>query len=187
MYNDAHISLIGYVATQPDLKQTRSGVPKMTMRVGWTPRRMDRETGEWKDEATSFLSVHCYRKMAENTANCLRKGDPVVVQGRISVREWQDDHGIRHNSVEVDANSVGHDLNRGIATFHRVRPQTGMTAMEYKTAREGESTGQDDTIQAELAAGAAASGNGGELASDMFDEAAVSALADEAAAAATPF
>jgi len=186
MYNEAQISLSGYVATQPSLKETRNGVPKVTMRVGWTPRWMDRDSGEWKDAATSFLSVTCYRKMAENTANCLRKGDPVVVHGRMSVREWEDGNGVRHNTVEVNAISVGHDLNRGIATFHRVQPQTGMTAMEYRAAEEGLPAGQDGEAGGGFAtgtAGVAGDGPGDEL----LDKATVSALADEVAAAATPF
>jgi single-strand DNA-binding protein len=182
MYNEAQISLSGYVATQPSLKETRNGVPKVTMRVGWTPRWMDRDSGEWKDAATSFLSVTCYRKMAENTANCLRKGDPVVVHGRMSVREWEDGNGVRHNTVEVNAISVGHDLNRGIATFHRVQPQTGMTAVEYKAAGEGQD-GEVGGGFANGAAGAAGEGPGDE----MLDEATVNALADEVTAAATPF
>lgn len=187
MYNEAHISLNGYVATQPALKTTRNGVPKVTMRVGWTPRWMDRDAGEWKDAATSFLSVTCYRKMAENAANCLRKGDPVVVHGRMSVREYEDSNGVKRNAVEVDANSVGHDLSRGIATFHRVRPQTGMTALEYKATEEGVSAGQDDEPDAEFADSAASMTDGGRPGGEMLDETAVSALADEVTAAATPF
>src|ERR1700728_2771436 len=49
MINEAHISLSGYVATQPALRWTRTGVPALNMRVAWTPRRMDRVTGEWID------------------------------------------------------------------------------------------------------------------------------------------
>jgi single-strand DNA-binding protein len=187
MFNEAHISLTGYVATQPALTHTRNGIPKMTMRVGWTPRRIDRDTGEWKDDPSSFLSVRCYRKMAENAANCLRKGDPVVVHGRLSVRDYEDNNGVKRKAVEVDANSVGHDLNRGIATFHRVRPQTGMTAMEYKAAEEGVSAGQDNEADAEFADSAAGMPEDGQPGGEMLDETAVSALADEVTAAATPF
>jgi len=142
MFNDAHISLNGYVASQPNLSETRTGIPSLTMRVAWTPRLMDRVTGEWKDAGTSFLSVRLYRKLAENAATCLRKGDPVIVRGRFFVRDYEDRNGAKRTTVEVDAISVGHDLNRGVAQFSRVRPQTGMTAVEYKSI-EGGPGGED--------------------------------------------
>ncbi|HEY1642376.1 MAG TPA: single-stranded DNA-binding protein [Streptosporangiaceae bacterium] len=136
MFNEAHISLSGYVATQPALRETRSGIPSVTMRVAWTPRRMDRSTGEWIDAGTSFATVQMYRKLAENAATCLRKGDPVVVRGRVTVREFEARNGQQRTVVEIDAHSVGHDLTHGIATFHRIRPQTGMTAAEAQSAED---------------------------------------------------
>jgi single-strand DNA-binding protein len=137
MFNEAHISLSGYVATQPYYNETRTGIPSLKMRVGWTPRRMDRVTGEWADAETSFLSVQCYRKLAENAATCLRKGDPVILRGRVSVRNFEDKNGLQRIAVEVDAISIGHDLARGVAQFQRVRPPTGMTAMEYRASEDG--------------------------------------------------
>jgi single-strand DNA-binding protein len=212
MMNEAHISLSGYVATQPFYKETRTGVPSVSMRVAWTPRWMDRVTGEWTDAETSFLTVQCYRKLAENAATCLRKGDPVVVRGRFSVREFDDRNGVRRTRVEVDASSVGHDLSRGVATFQRVRPQTGMTAMEHKAAEDGlpagtgglGDDGADDDAFASLAAAGglgAPDGSGGVSGSgradsaegsagpdsEMFDEDAVGALAEQAASATAPF
>jgi single-strand DNA-binding protein len=146
MFNDAHISLNGYVATQPNLSETRTGIPSLTMRVAWTPRLMDRVTGEWKDAGTSFLSVRLYRKLAENAATCLRKGDPVIVRGRFFVRDYEDKNGAKRTSVEVDAISIGHDLNRGVAQFSRVRPQTGMTAVEFKAIEGGAGGGDEDAF-----------------------------------------
>jgi single-strand DNA-binding protein len=146
MFNDAHISLNGYVASQPNLSETRTGIPSLTMRVGWTPRMMDRVTGEWKDAGTSFLSVRLYRKLAENAATCLRKGDPVIVRGRFFVRDYEDKNGAKRTAVEVDAISIGHDLNRGVAQFSRVRPQSGMTAMEFKAIEGGPGNGDADAF-----------------------------------------
>jgi single-strand DNA-binding protein len=185
MINEAHISLSGYVATQPFFRETRTGIPSLTMRVAWTPRRLDRVTGEWVDADTSFLSVACYRKLAENGATCLRKGDPVVVRGRVSVRNYEDKNGLQRTTVEVDATSVGHDLSRGVAQFQRVRPQTGMTAMEYREAEEGlagqpDSTGPDSMTADVLSAP-------GEPGDEMFDEDAVAVLAQDAVSVSAPF
>src|ERR1700733_5169046 len=141
MINEAHISLSGYVATQPALKHTRTGVPALNLRVAWTPRRRDRVTGEWTDMSTNFLTVYAYRKLAENAATCLRKGDPVVLRGRVSTRDFEDKNGHPRTALEVDAISFGHDMTRGVSTFQRVRPQTGMTANEYQEAEHGPGEG----------------------------------------------
>ena len=151
MINEAHISLSGYVATQPALKWTRTGVPALNMRVAWTPRRMDRVTGEWIDMSTNFLTVYAYRKLAENAATCLRKGDPVVLRGRVSTRDFEDKNGHQRTALEVDAISFGHDMTRGVSTFQRVRPQTGMTANEYQESANGSGaggTGRDGDLAA---------------------------------------
>jgi single-strand DNA-binding protein len=106
------------------------------MRVAWTPRRRDRITGEWVDGQTSYVTVNCWRRLATNVAVCVRKGDPVAIQGRVCVRPFQDKEGRSRIAVEIEASSVAHDLNHGISQFNRLRPQTGMTASEYAASRD---------------------------------------------------
>lgn len=212
MLNEAQISLTGYVATQPVTRQVKPGVSNVSMRVAWTPRRQDRVTGEWVDGNTSYVTVICWRKLGTNVAICVRKGDPVVIKGRLSVRPYADKQGVPRISVEVDANSVGHDLSRGVAGFQRVRPATGMTASEF-AASGGGSNGQAADGQAAgglsdahgLADGPASgsgawSGNGGgsadpgpagsgsaEPGPSFFDESAISEQDAAQEAAAVPF
>lgn len=210
MLNEAQISLTGYVATQPVTKPVIPGVTNVSMRVAWTPRRQDRTTGEWVDGKTSYVTVICWRKLASNVATCVRKGDPVVIQGKLSVRPYEDKEGVRRISVEVDASSVGHDLSKGVAQFQRVRPQTGLTASEFEAARaggqgsdEGEggggtpefsSTGARNGSAGAAGGAAAESWAAGDAAVPMpdepeqsfFDESAISELAAAPEAAAVP-
>jgi single-strand DNA-binding protein len=136
--NEAQVCLTGYVATQPTTKTVKSGATTVSMRVAWTPRKQDRVSGEWVDGNTSYVTVICWRKLATNTAICVRKGDPVIVKGRLSIRNYEDKQGAQRIAVEVEANSVGHDLSRGVAQFQRVRPQTGLTASEFAAANGGQ-------------------------------------------------
>ena len=62
MANEAHVSVIGFVATQPRAGYTKRGSRSVSMRVGWTPRSFDRETGAWTDLPSSFVTVQCYRR-----------------------------------------------------------------------------------------------------------------------------
>jgi len=132
MSNEAYVSLIGFVATQPKKGQTKSGSTSLSMRVGWTPRALNQTTGEWTDLPSSFVTVYCYRKVAEHASVCLRRGEPIVVRGTIRVREYVDQNGQRRNTVEVQADSIGHDIRRGISTYSKLPVRTDMTADEYE-------------------------------------------------------
>jgi single-strand DNA-binding protein len=108
MVNEANFSVSGYVATQPTLRFSSAGEPSVSMRIGWTPRRMSKVTGEWEDLPSSFVSVVCFRKVAENAAKCLRKGEPVNLSGTLQVREYTDARGEKRLSVDVVARTLGH-------------------------------------------------------------------------------
>jgi single-strand DNA-binding protein len=190
MMNEAHISLTGYVASEPRIKTIREGLQNLSMRVAWTPRWLDRATGEWADGNTSYVTVTCWRKLADNAAVCLRKGDPVVVKGRLSIRSYDDKQGVPRTQVDVDASSIGHDLCRGVALFQRTRPATGKTAAEYaaELAAGGSSFDVPAGADAALAAiGEPAPGGDGSADREMFDADAIASLANEAAGAAAPF
>jgi single-strand DNA-binding protein len=132
--NEAPFSVSGYVATQPARNHTRSGEHMLSLRIGWTPRLFDRASGEWKDQPTSFASVVCFRKVAENAAACLRKGDPILLKGTLRVREYEDKSGAKRAAVDIIADSIGHDLARGVSSFTKSRPPTGQTALEHEDA-----------------------------------------------------
>ena len=128
--NEAQVVLTGYVAREPRFRKTHNGYSYTSLRVGYTPRRMDRDSGEWSDGGTSFVTVFCWRGLAENVAMCVRKGDPVLVKGKLQVRPYTDKDGAARVAVEVEAGSIGHDLTRGVAMFQRALRAAGETALE---------------------------------------------------------
>jgi len=123
--NEAQVTMIGYVASTPKLFKTKGGRFVANMRVGVTPRLHDKETGQWSDGDTSYMTVTCWRSLATNAAACLRKGDPIVVKGRMRVRQYDDKDGNQRLVVEVDASTLGHDLTRGVAHFLRTKRSPG--------------------------------------------------------------
>jgi len=184
MFNEAHVSLVGFVATEPNyMKVGDKNIPKLTMRVCWTTRRRDSATGEWVDGNTSFVNVICWRQLAENLSTCLRKGDPVLVRGRLDIRSFMGRDGQRRTAVDVDANALGPDLNRGVAGFRRVWPPAGKTAEQHAAAGQpgdGGDVPADDEAMAAMAETALAPGAEGQAGEDMFDDHAIEALAQEA-------
>jgi single-strand DNA-binding protein len=120
MSQDNTITVRGYVTAEPKMRQrTPEQVPVATIRVGSTPRKLNRETGEWQDGETSYYSVTCWRKLAENVHGSLRKGDMVIVRGKVATRSWLDDQQRVRMEVEIEADSVGHDLAFGWSRFNR--------------------------------------------------------------------
>jgi len=141
MIIDSHIDLAGFVASEPAFKRLENGTSTAKLRVAYTERRFSRETGEWADGPTSFVTVLCWRTLADNVAISLRKGEPVVVRGRLRVREYPGKDGSPRIAVEVDASSVGHDLSRGVAHFSRTRRAVGETAAESVEAQRAGGNG----------------------------------------------
>jgi single-strand DNA-binding protein len=158
---DAHIDLAGFVASEPAFKRLPGGTSTARLRVAYTERRFNRETGEWGDGPTSFVTVLCWRTLADNVAVCLRKGEPVLVRGRLRVRDFQDKEGSPRTATEVEASSVGHDLSRGVAHFSRTRRAPGETAAENAEVL-GAAPSHDNEESAHPEEGAAGNGGAGE-------------------------
>ncbi|BFV56904.1 hypothetical protein KCMC57_up20080 [Kitasatospora sp. CMC57] len=114
--NDTMVTMIGNVGTVVSYTQTAAGVPVANFRMAATERRYDREKGVWVDGETSWVTVTAWRWLAANVVSSLSKGDPVVVSGRLRVREWGEEER-RRCVVEIDARVVGHDLGRGTTAF----------------------------------------------------------------------
>jgi single-strand DNA-binding protein len=119
MSQGGYVTLIGFVAREPMERTTGNGTPVADVRIGTTPRLLDRETGKWRDGETSYYTVNCWRRMAGHVRASLRKGDPVVVKGKFRTRTFEDKQGRIRTEVEIVAETVGHDLSRGIANYQR--------------------------------------------------------------------
>lgn len=114
--NGTQVTVIGNVATEVAYTLTPGGVPVANFRLASTERRFDRARELWVDGETQWLTVTAWRSLAGHLIDSLTKGDPVVVSGRLRVREWAEGEAKR-SRVEIDARSVGHDLSRGTARF----------------------------------------------------------------------
>ncbi|HSI93381.1 MAG TPA: single-stranded DNA-binding protein [Jiangellaceae bacterium] len=114
------ITVIGNVATQPRLTPTRQGRPATMFRVAQTQRRRNRDTGFWEDGDTSWYRVVVWKEWCRNVAKSMTIGHPVIVVGRLKVRDWTRD-GKSGTDAEIDAITIGHDLRRGETAFTKVK------------------------------------------------------------------
>jgi single-strand DNA-binding protein len=116
--NGNTITLVGNVVDEVANRPTTSGLSRVSFRVASTQRRKDRDTGQWVDGHKFFVNVTFWRDFAENVAVSLKKGDPVVVTGRIFSRQYIKDEA-NHIAYEIEPESIGHDLARGTSYFKR--------------------------------------------------------------------
>jgi single-strand DNA-binding protein len=133
MSQGGYVTLVGFVAQDPIQRGTKNGVLVTDLRVGATPRVQDRVTNEWRDGITSYYDVSCWRRLGENVRASLRKGDPVMIKGKFRSRTFTDKNGVTRTVIDIVADSVGHDMNRGVANYlrqHRPAAADGDPAAE---------------------------------------------------------
>jgi single-strand DNA-binding protein len=121
--NETYVTVSGNVVGNPVLRSTRANVPFVTFRVASNVRRVDFKTGDYIDAGTNFVNVTAFRALGINASSSLKKGDPVIVYGRMRINQWV--NGERSGTaVEIDAYNLGHDLTWGQASFTKVvKPQ----------------------------------------------------------------
>ncbi|GGG62062.1 hypothetical protein GCM10011374_26480 [Kocuria dechangensis] len=112
------ITVRGYVATDPESRNLPDGTVVVAFRLASTPRWYDAQTASWRDGHTNWFTVQAFRALGLNALASVKKGQPVVVVGRLKVRFWEGEHG-RNTAVDLDAVSIGHDLALGTAGFQR--------------------------------------------------------------------
>ena len=120
--HDTLVTLQGNLGGDVRLHETAES-QVANFRVGSTPRWVDRKTGAWVDGTTVWYAVSAWRGLARNCADSLRRGDPVVVHGRLSTRSYVNNNGVEVSDLEVTATFVGHDLTRGRSAFTKVPPR----------------------------------------------------------------
>ncbi|TCP48537.1 single-strand DNA-binding protein [Tamaricihabitans halophyticus] len=118
--NETYTTVVGRVAGEVRQRSTFEGHKVVNFRLASNERRYDREAGQWVDGNSLYLTVTCWRKLAAGVASSLRKGDPVLVTGRLSLREFEY-QGQRRTSLELDAQAVGPDLTWCTAEVWRRR------------------------------------------------------------------
>ncbi|MDP4013934.1 MAG: single-stranded DNA-binding protein [Candidatus Nanopelagicales bacterium] len=122
---DTQITIVGNLVADPELRFTPSGSAVASFRVASTPRYLDRQTSEWKDGDSLFLTCNVWRQYAENVAESLQKGLRVIVTGRLKQRSYETREGERRTVFEIEVDDVGPALRSATAKVNRVQRSNG--------------------------------------------------------------
>ena len=162
--NDIAMTVIGNVVNDVEIRFTPSREPVAKFRVAASTRRYDRVHERWVDGDTHYLSVSCWRGLAHNIVQSVKKGMPVIVVGRLRSRQVEREVGeTRYLTTfhDIEASAVGPDLSRGIADFERIR-RTSVTeseereladAMESERIAAEDAALDDESLKVDLATG----------------------------------
>lgn len=115
MFDSATLTISGNVVANPSVTGVASNPDRVAFRVIANRRKRNLETGEWEQIGEYGMNVVCWRKLARGVASSIRRGDPVLVIGRVVERHFDGRDGEKHRFTEVVADFVGHDLSYGIS------------------------------------------------------------------------
>ena len=125
MAGDTQITIAGNLVDDPQLRYTPTGQAEANFRIASTPRWQDRQSGEWKDGDSLFLSCNVWRQAAENVAESLQRGMRVIVQGRLRQRSYETKEGEKRTVYEIEVDEVGPSLRNASAKVTKSTRSTG--------------------------------------------------------------
>ena len=105
MAGEALVTVVGHLGADPEFKKTPTGTPVTSFNLANTPRKQ--KNNEWIDGDTTWFRVFVWNYDAAGTAITLKKGDKVLVSGRLAVSTYTDREGNERKSLEINADGVG--------------------------------------------------------------------------------
>lgn len=173
------VCVVGTVATDPKLTKSAGRVAFCSFRLACNERRYDAEKKEWVDSDTNWYTINSFRGLAEHVVASFKKGDRVIVNGRLRVRDWESEDRSGTSAV-VEADALGHDLRWGTTAFTRLSvaqsaeaeepaPELGGDAPAATGAMRGWHESDDSAASASVSPGSAAAGEGDGTAESQFE------------------
>lgn len=112
------ITVQGLIATTPRHIKTQDGLDITSFRLASSQRRYDRNQNRWIDSETNWYTITAVKSLAVNAFASVNKGDRLIISGKLRIRDW-DNGSSSGTSVEIEADSLGHDLSWGKSVFTR--------------------------------------------------------------------
>ena len=125
--NEPTTTLVGNLVADPELRYTPNGVAVCNFKIAQTPRTFDRQSNEWKDGDAIFMPCSIWREAAENVSESFKRGDRVIVTGRLKQRSFQTKEGDKRSVIELDAEEVGASVKYATVTIKRAEKSGGYT------------------------------------------------------------
>ena len=96
------VTVVGRIGQDPEAV----GSNGLRLRVATNDRVKNDTTGEWEDKNTSWWTVKAWRRLAEQSKDVLKKGQEVIIVGKVYEENWTDKDVIKRTSYEINAASI---------------------------------------------------------------------------------
>jgi single-strand DNA-binding protein len=93
------VVLAGNMTRDPELRFTNDGIPVCSFGIAVNRVRS-------RSEEVDFFNISAWRELGETIANYKKKGDPILVEGRLQYRTWEAQDGSKRSAVDVVADNV---------------------------------------------------------------------------------
>jgi single-strand DNA-binding protein len=123
MQGDVIVTVVGNITADPELRFTQSGAAVANFTV--VKNNRTKQGDQWVDGEPDFYRVNVWRTLAENVSESLRKGDRVIVSGKLQSRSYETREGEKRTSWEITADAVGPDLRWATAQVRKADRQGG--------------------------------------------------------------
>lgn len=106
------VVLVGRVTAKPELKKTASSQNVTSFNLAVSRTWTDKD-GQ-KQEVTDFFPCVFWGKLAQTISQFVEKGQVLLVEGRLTTREWEDKNKTRHKTIEIIGESFQFGQKAGI-------------------------------------------------------------------------
>lgn len=120
---DVQATIIGNLTADPTLTFLSSGAGVANFTVASTPRKFDKDSGEWRDGDALFMRCSIWRQSAENLVESLQRGARVMVSGRLVQRSFEKD-GQKRTVIEMEVEEIGASLKYATVQVNKVGRQS---------------------------------------------------------------
>jgi single-strand DNA-binding protein len=117
--NTTSITVVGRVVSDITARVTSTGIKVANFRLLTQEHIYDKETQTWVDGDRMYMTIVCWRRLADNVAESLHKRDQIVVHGRLRISEYEAANGEHRQNLEVEAKALGPDLTLSTVTVNR--------------------------------------------------------------------
>lgn len=101
------VTIVGNLTADVELRYTSAGHAVTNFTVAASDRELDKTTNEWKDGATTFLRCTAWRALAEHIAGSARKGQRVLVTGKLKQHDFETKDGEKRSRLELEVDDLG--------------------------------------------------------------------------------
>ena len=123
------VILMGRLCVDPELRTTQSGIAVCRFRIA-----VNRQYNKGSEQKADFISVVCWRQQAEFVSRYFRKGSMIIVEGRLQNADYTDANGVKHYSMDVQADTVSFGETRAAAQANgNYTAPTNQSGYQYQT------------------------------------------------------